>query len=747
MANKYLIGILVLVLLTSSIYILYPDNVRIDVGKTYSTFKVYENDSWVLAGQEYTLMFDGTKKMRVSSRTVEHFIEGEVVKIIRTANFKDNVTVIDTYTFDGNEKDIELFPISHEINVLNGEGYILVYEVTKLEYSGETIKDILSPQEFGHNMKIEWEDGNYYSRIWGYTGRDEGKLTVKYRPDSENFIKQVRLFDPPKEEITYTRTTDTICKDGVCNLILYSGIRNVQEDGEWKRVENARSLKDKGFNIVYLENDSDFNIIVNDFNISYLDMDLEFLGNPNDFPDFCQVTDELNSKCDFKLDEKWNEFDEITGEIIEKNQLKFQYKWERKNGIVIKGDKYKFEYKTNPFGRSFKFGGNSTTIKLQEADTENLEDVSFNGYSTRDFLVMIKFNISSIPDGSTVNFSSLNLYLYDSDESGGEYDNDLNIYRIAHQTWTEGDNISSMNITWNDYKTDLDSSQIMNETFEWKELNVTAQVKSEWDSGNRSITIGLEDPDFVWDGTGIDSFGSDTFLRLAKLDLPFSSTYVSFYSKEYTNDTSLRPYLNITYTETADTTSPTYSNNVHNQTVAGQSTLFSILYNDDTALNPNGQYIFSTNNTGTWTNESAVNFTATPSWANVTKTLNSTSGISIGYRWFADDNAGNVNNTEIFTLTTTSADTCSCPGSGNNWEVDMEDYCNLTSACNLGTGNLSWIGSSGYFNCSSNLNLTSRDAPPSATTFYFSSGCEVIHLIIMIFISTTMFKKNKRFIR
>ena len=184
-----------MVLLTASIYILIPNNVRIDVGKTYSTFKVWENE-WVLAGQEYTLMFDGTTKMRASSRKVEQFIDGEIVKIIRTANFKDNVTVIDTYTFDGNEKDIELFPISHDINVVNGEGYILVYEVTKLEYSGETVKNILSPQEFGHNMKVSWEVGNYYSRIWSYTDKNEGKLTIKYRPSSANYTKQVKLFDP-----------------------------------------------------------------------------------------------------------------------------------------------------------------------------------------------------------------------------------------------------------------------------------------------------------------------------------------------------------------------------------------------------------------------------------------------------------------------------------------------------------------------------------------------------------------------
>ena len=220
MAKKYVVGILVLIILTASVYVLFPNNVRIDVGETYSTFKVWENGSWVLAGKEYTLMFDGTRKMRASSRNVEQFVDGEIIKIIRTANFKNNVTVIDTYTFDGTVKDVELFPISHGINVLNGEGYILVYEVTKLKYFGETVKNIrYSPQSFGHKMKVEWEDGNYYSRIWKYANRDEGKLTVKYRPDSVNFTKQVRLFDPPKttkENLmdknyqNYLRTTDSV---------------------------------------------------------------------------------------------------------------------------------------------------------------------------------------------------------------------------------------------------------------------------------------------------------------------------------------------------------------------------------------------------------------------------------------------------------------------------------------------------------------------------------------------------------
>lgn len=103
------------------------------------------------------------------------------------------------------------------------------------------------------------------------------------------------------------------------------------------------------------------------------------------------------------------------------------------------------------------------------------------------------------------------------------------------------------------------------------------------------------------------------------------------------------------------------------------------------------------------------------------------------------------NDTETNAISYGVVDTCTCPGAGNSWEVDMEDNCNLTSACTLTTGNLTWIGSSGYFNCSANLNLSNRDAPPSSTIFYHSDGCDIIYLIMLIFVSATIFKKRRAF--
>ena len=193
----WLSSVLLLVFLTASVYFIYNDEVRIDITKTRSIFKVYEDGEWVVSGIEYTNIFDGTAKMRAKNRSLDTVIgEDNRTKVTRIANYKDGISTIEIYTFDAQVEDVELFPISHSIEVINGEGKLLQYEVQKLLYTGETVKDIESPQSFGHKMKVEWEDGNYYSRIWKYSGKDEGKLTVKYRVDSSDYIKDVRLFDP-----------------------------------------------------------------------------------------------------------------------------------------------------------------------------------------------------------------------------------------------------------------------------------------------------------------------------------------------------------------------------------------------------------------------------------------------------------------------------------------------------------------------------------------------------------------------
>jgi hypothetical protein len=63
-------------------------------------------------------------------------------------------------------------------------------------------------------------------------------------------------------------------------------------------------------------------------------------------------------------------------------------------------------------------------------------------------------------------------------------------------------------------------------------------------------------------------------------------------------------------------------------------------------------YIFSTNNTGTWVNDTAVAFSGT-TWANTTKTLNYTTYVKVQWKVYANTSLGDWSETGIQELTTT----------------------------------------------------------------------------------------------
>jgi len=158
---------------------------------------------------------------------------------------------------------------------------------------------------------------------------------------------------------------------------------------------------------------------------------------------------------------------------------------------------------------------------------------------------------------------------------------------------------------------------------------------------------------------------------------------------------------------------PTYSEVSVNNTVSGRATRFSIYVDDDSLLNPSGTYIFSTNNSGAWVNDSAVLFTTTPSWANVSKTLTSTIGAVVGYRWYFNNTGGIRNSTSIYTLTTTdippSSNLIQCE-QGGDWrycsEIDFgETITRVRTNCTI---------SSGYI-VNSTFNL--RNIPDGTTLF------------------------------
>jgi len=68
------------------------------------------------------------------------------------------------------------------------------------------------------------------------------------------------------------------------------------------------------------------------------------------------------------------------------------------------------------------------------------------------------------------------------------------------------------------------------------------------------------------------------------------------------------------------------------------------------------------------------------------------------------------------------SDTCTCLGAGNDWEIDMSDNCNITDACNLGTGKLSFTGS-GFTNCNATINTTNLGDTGSSGILYIQDSC------------------------
>jgi len=206
-SKKIISAFLIVVFLASSIYFLMPGKVRIDIGKTNTKYSVWENEKWVLAATEYVNLYDGSKKMRASSRALNYWEDSENAYVNRTSIWKEGIITNQIYTFSKKVEAVENFPFRNEFECFNCVGKIVHYEIRDILYTGET-KIIDSPFSFGHNMKIEWEDGAYYSKVFQQKVASD-KIIIKYRPDEDYEKYEVRLFDPPGMSVNYTSPTPT----------------------------------------------------------------------------------------------------------------------------------------------------------------------------------------------------------------------------------------------------------------------------------------------------------------------------------------------------------------------------------------------------------------------------------------------------------------------------------------------------------------------------------------------------------
>ena len=202
--NKIIVGFLVIILSTTGWVSITMNNVRIIVRKDETTFKVPREDItwfWMVSGRElYPKLFDGTSQMNRnrSGIKVETFTNGMEVTIIRTTPYIRGPVIIDTYKFRGDVKDVELFPMSHTVEIFNAKGKFYRYEVRDLIYDGDTYKlNGETELTFGRNMKVTLHPN--YRWAWIYKTK---LIKAQYNINSNYEKYNLRLFDPASNVVS-----------------------------------------------------------------------------------------------------------------------------------------------------------------------------------------------------------------------------------------------------------------------------------------------------------------------------------------------------------------------------------------------------------------------------------------------------------------------------------------------------------------------------------------------------------------
>lgn len=108
-------------------------------------------------------------------------------------------------------------------------------------------------------------------------------------------------------------------------------------------------------------------------------------------------------------------------------------------------------------------------------------------------------------------------------------------------------------------------------------------------------------------------------------------------------------YIDTLILNTEECEPPTFNQISASSTVAGTTCIFSANISGQSGLSG---YIFSTNNTGSWKNDTWTPLTTNPAWANVTKTLNSTVGNVVGYLWYSNCSANSWGKSSTSWITT-----------------------------------------------------------------------------------------------
>ena len=73
---------------------------------------------------------------------------------------------------------------------------------------------------------------------------------------------------------------------------------------------------------------------------------------------------------------------------------------------------------------------------------------------------------------------------------------------------------------------------------------------------------------------------------------------------------------------------------------------------------------------------------------------------------------------------TEASNPCDCPTLNTNWEIDFSDSCDLSTNCNLGTGDLTFTGA-GNFYCNGTLDVASFGDLAAGQTIWVQESCSI----------------------
>ncbi len=398
------------------------------------------------------------------------------------------------------------------------------------------------------------------------------------------------------QNINWSNDCQHRCENGVCNTIIGKTVWVKDTDGQCKLVEEATELTGY-FEWVYLEQDPDYEIEGEGYNyttIKKLKIKSEIEGNiPIKINDIIYISPYFEA-----------------GEELEIEDIEID----------------------NIFAYNFTIGNASTTIQLQDADTENLDDavtLSPGPQGSMDNAYgYFKFVISGLPGGQGIDDSEL--CAYSSGFNG--WDGDMNVSGVIEEGWVETDTWQTLLglTTFGSYI----AEGFMSGVGEWDCLDVTSIVASHYENNRENASFELVDPDNS--GTPAAASGTDNTLSFGSSNF-FGWHYLQIWSKEYTGDTTKRPYLNITYSEAGDETPPDITFIVptpNNDTNLSQNNYF---VNVSISESASSVLLELTNTSGT------INYTMTNEAGNWYNFNTSHSNNMTYFYVYASDTAGNLN--------------------------------------------------------------------------------------------------------